>query len=430
MRPGRAAPAAGAPTSESEKFVVHEWGTFSTFSGSDGKPLKFYPNDRDLPPFVYNRFRETKGGLPDVYVSLETPVLYFYTDRDRTVSVQVDFPKGLMTDWYPQASRPPETQLRWDDLKVLADDRPKLKGEGDAGRYFAARETDAATVRTSGRRRREDEQFLFYRGVGDFHMPFVVRAHGDGKFTVQNTGKHPVPGYVLLNVKDRKVTFKVYGHLSPGARRRSSCRPRPRRSRSCGTPWSDQLVDQGLYEKEARAMVKTWRNDWFGEDGTRVLYLVAEPLTDEFLPLKIDPKPDQTVRVLVGRHDVLTPEREKEIDAVVKRLNGRVERRVEGGRRRPDQARPIPLPRPAGGRGPAARPGTACGRGGNWVRPITAPPARTGRPGGRCCHFQKGRRAPAGIPVRPYSPLCPRRTGPRTIEGHRMKGMFASSPPW
>ena len=57
-------------------------------------------------------------------------------------------------------------------------------------------------------------------------------------------------------------------------------------------------------------MVKTWRTDWFGEDGTRVLYLVAEPLTAEFLPLRIDPKPDQLVRVLVGRHDVLTPERE------------------------------------------------------------------------------------------------------------------------
>ena len=35
-------------------------------------------------------------------------ITYFYTDRDRTVSVRVDFPRGLMTDWYPQASRPPE----------------------------------------------------------------------------------------------------------------------------------------------------------------------------------------------------------------------------------------------------------------------------------------------------------------------------------
>src|SRR5829696_5100115 len=78
---GLAAPAAAAK--DPEPFVVHEWGTFSTFSGSDGRPLKFHPNATDLPPFVYNRHRYVKGGLTDASVSLETPVLYFYTDRDR-----------------------------------------------------------------------------------------------------------------------------------------------------------------------------------------------------------------------------------------------------------------------------------------------------------------------------------------------------------
>src|SRR5262245_25945362 len=172
-----------ASAKEPDSFIVHEWGTFSTFSGSDGKQLKFYPNDRDLPDFVYSRHRNVKGGLTDSYVSLETPVLYFYSDRDRTVSVRVDFPKGLMTDWYPEASRPPEQQIRWDDFKVLSQDRPTLTDERGNGRYFAARETDAATIRTSGPEKREVEKFLFYRGVGDFQMPFVVHARGDGKFT-------------------------------------------------------------------------------------------------------------------------------------------------------------------------------------------------------------------------------------------------------
>jgi hypothetical protein len=311
--------AAAAPR-EPDKFVAHEWGTFSTFSGSDGKALKFYPNDRDLPQFVYSRHREVKGGVPDTYVSLETPVLYFYTDHDRTVSVKVDFPKGLMTDWYPQASRPPEQTLRWDDLKVLATDRPKLIGEREAGRYFAARETDAATVRTSGPEKREDERFLFYRGVGDFQMPFVVRAMGSGEFKVKNTGKNGVPAYVLVNVKDKNVTFKVFHHLSPGAEDTVELPTSASTTEKLGDAMTALLIEQGLFEKEAKAMVKTWSSDWFGDDGTRVLYLVSEALTDEFLPLKIEPKPDRIVRVMVGRHDVLTPEREKEIDGLVKQL--------------------------------------------------------------------------------------------------------------
>jgi hypothetical protein len=313
---------AAAPAKDPDKFVVHEWGTFSTFSGSDGQQLKFYPNDTDLPAFVHGRHRDVKGGRTDVMVSLETPILYFYTDRDRTVSVRADFPRGLMTDWYPEASRPPEQSIRWDDLKVSAADRPRLADERGTGRYFAARETDAAAVRTTGTEKREEEKFLFYRGVGDFPMPFVVRALGDREFAVKNTAKEAVPAYVLVGVKDRNVSFKVFRHLSPGAEDRVELPAETSTAEKLGDAMAELLIGQGLYEKEARAMVKTWSKDWFGEDGTRVLYLVAEPVTTEFLPLTIDPKPDKLVRVLVGRHDVLTPEREREVDAQVKRLNG------------------------------------------------------------------------------------------------------------
>jgi hypothetical protein len=307
---------------DKDSFVVHEWGTFSTFSGSDGKPLKFYPNDTDLPNFVYNRHRNTKGGLTDAMVSLETPVMYFYTDRDRKVSVRVDFPKGLMTDWYPEASRPPESTIRWDDLKVLANDKPKLLEDRGRPRYFAARETDSASLTTAGPEKRENEKFLFYRGIGDFQMPFEVRALGHSSFAVKNTGKHAVPGHFLVSVQDRKVTFKPLGRLSPGSEEKANLPAEASTAEKLGDAMTALLVEQGLFEKEARAMVKTWSKDWFAENGTRVLYLVAEPVTEELLPLKIDPKPDTLVRVLVGRHDVLTPEREVEIDAVVKRLHG------------------------------------------------------------------------------------------------------------
>jgi hypothetical protein len=306
---------------EPDKFVAHEWGTFSTFSGSNGKALTFTPNDRDLPEFVHNRHRAVKGGLADAMVSLETPVLYFYSDRDRTVSVSVDFPKGFMTDWYPQASRPPEHSIRWDELKISAKDHPKLIGEGEKGRYFAARETDSSIVRIAGTERQE-EKFLFYRGVGDFEMPLVVRARGNGAFVVKNTGKEAVPAYALVSVRDHKVSFKVFDHLSPGTDERIELPGIPSTAEKLGNAMAELLVQQGLYEKEAKAMVKTWSSDWFNEEGTRVLYLLAEPVTEQFLPMKIDPKPDRTVRVLVGRHDVLTPEREKELDALVERVNG------------------------------------------------------------------------------------------------------------
>jgi hypothetical protein len=69
-----------------------------------------------------------------------------------------------------------------------------------------------------------------------------------------------------------------------------------------------ELTAAGLYEKEALAMVNTWRTSWFGENGTRLLYLVSGKQTDELLPLTVKPAPDEQVRVLVGRLETLTPE--------------------------------------------------------------------------------------------------------------------------
>ena len=40
------------------------------------------------------------------------------------------------------------------------------------------------------------------------------------------------------------------------------------------------------------------------------------------LPLRVTPRPGALLRVLVGRHDVLTPERESDIDQLVRKLDG------------------------------------------------------------------------------------------------------------
>src|SRR5262245_18673899 len=91
-----------------DELIVHEWGTFTSYSGSDGVRLEFRPLvDDDLPPFVLDRFLQT--GVEDpisksklrVRLRMETPVTYFYTNRERDVNVKVKFPNGLLTEFYP-----------------------------------------------------------------------------------------------------------------------------------------------------------------------------------------------------------------------------------------------------------------------------------------------------------------------------------------
>ncbi len=310
-------------------LVVHEWGTFSTFSGSDGRNLKFEPYDNDLPEFVHGyRGRDSKAAPQGGTISLETPVLYFYADHALRASVRVDFPKGTLTEWFPHAART-EHRLAWDGIKVLPKEDVRLLSEKQESRYYAARETDAAPLSVifqgeGGKAVTEPEKFLFYRGVGTFAMPLIVKAMGEDKFGLRWEGEKAPGEMVLVRVRGGKVRFQPF-HLEKEWKDAVTGEVQLPEKDSTPEKLGDllvkQLTEKGLYEKEARAMVKTWKSAWFGEEGTRVLYLLPARLTDELLPLKVGPKPKELVRVLVGRHDVLTPGREKQIDALVAKIN-------------------------------------------------------------------------------------------------------------
>jgi hypothetical protein len=316
------------PALASKDLVVHEWGTFSTFSGSDGKNLKFNPYDNDLPDYVHGYQRQrSKEGPQGGTISLETPVIYFYSDHPLAASASVDFPKGTITEWYPGADHK-EKKLAWRSIKVLAGEQVKLPNEEKASRYYAARETDATPLRVAfkedDRKQTEQEKFLFYRGVGSFDMPLSVRALGAGKFTATWTGEAPKGDMILLSVQAGKIRFQPFQldrAVTGGVQGEVSLADSDATEEKLSAALVKRLTDKGLYEKEAQAMVKTWRSAWFGEEGTRVLYILPADLTDDLLPLRVEPKPTALVRVLVGRHDVLTPEREKDIDALVTEVN-------------------------------------------------------------------------------------------------------------
>src|SRR5215468_9449905 len=103
-------------------LVAHEWGTFTSVAGADGHAVIWRPLDlgklrfvenpkpgsaeidyhsRELPSFVETlHFGVFKQSLPAT-IRMETPVLYFYSQRPTGVSVSVKFAKGLITEWYP-----------------------------------------------------------------------------------------------------------------------------------------------------------------------------------------------------------------------------------------------------------------------------------------------------------------------------------------
>jgi hypothetical protein len=351
-------------------LVVHEWGTFTSFQGSDGNLLEWRPLETsELPKFVHDwthsglgrlsadmLVRFGKGRVPGSLQRMETPVIYFYSDEDQSVDVSVDFPDGSITEWYPQAAQigpsipaalpttestqpdtgatSPKSMIHWPNVRILPaktnnDLYYALPKDNSGSHYFAARETDASTLQvTMGPKFNyaEFEKFLFYRGVAHFATPLRVVMKSDDAVDVANTGAEPLAHLFVLDVKGGSGRFVYVPELAPGAVKTvllnspDQIQSLNELSTNISSQMASALAATGLYPREAAAMVKTWSDSWFTEQGVRVLYMLPRAWTDRTLPMTLNPAPKEVIRTMVGRAEVMSPGVERDLAAQLEKI--------------------------------------------------------------------------------------------------------------
>jgi len=114
--------------------------------------------------------------------------------------------KGVITEWYPQASRVEPTAALYDaSLNGRQPDGSIFVGRGDRGagsagrlpcesrenHYYAARQTASTPVFVKTPRGEQREKFLFYRGVANFAVPVAA-------------AMEPIGGQVLIEKSRRR----------------------------------------------------------------------------------------------------------------------------------------------------------------------------------------------------------------------------------
>ena len=350
-------------------YVAHEWGTFTSVQGADGVQLEWnQPAVSELPGFVYGTPQRPVLGGPAFLTKsvggarqrMETPVIYFYSDQAQTVEATVDFPQGRMTEWYPRAAqavpargpslaRASQGLLRWDKVEILppagnARLAAILPMDKSGSHYYAARATDANLVRVldpAAAAKEQIEKFLFYRGVGHFTAPLTVTQLGEGEqLQLLNTGTEELRDLFVYTVRDGRGKFMAIDRLPAGTNRLVKFAPNTGLSplstvrEELGRQMQAGLVREGLYKREAAAMVQTWDDAWFGETGTRVLYTLPRAWTDRVLPLALEPRPRELERVMVGRAELITP-------AVDWQLTRLVARYIEAGQDAAERAQVV-----------------------------------------------------------------------------------------
>lgn len=286
--------AATAPT-----FTAHEWGTFTSVAGSNGKLLTGVQNgEEDLPSFVYahegiapNYGHGIGKGwlrpLSNVTIRMETPVIYFYTEKPFSAQVDVGFKGGSISQWWPQRSagetapplardangklnistttidfaKPYQGSIQW-KIDVLP------AGDDAAGRVFKfhetaswmhPRQTDSALVRTASG---ETEKYLFYRGLGNFEPPVTFTASADGTVKAANHGLSATGEMLVFQHQEGKARWTTVSAIAPA----NEAVANPETAGPLKENWRQDVYEEGakmltragLFRKEADAMMQTW----------------------------------------------------------------------------------------------------------------------------------------------------------------------------
>ncbi len=378
-------------------YELHEWGTFTTVSGSDGVLLSGLQREEEpLPPFVHSHLgmengssaRDaplralldrydtlwpvnpadgfsgkglTKRPVAGVTVKMETPVIYFHSDKGFRAKVDVGFEGGTISQWYPARSGgeslplPPvpanptlnpvpaeqwridfskgyRGSISWDvDVLSPADSARAMtfKPKETIG-WMRARVPEANLVKTGT----ETEGYLFYRGIGNFNPGLEVKVDG-GRLLISNHTGGKIPYLLVYRNKEGIPTWKALdAGLEDGARHgmplaELDYRPDQVAWLSRTTGWWTEVRENGSWDaeiyqslkaglsrtgllpSEGDAMIRTWWKSYFEADGTRVFWVLPDSKVNAILPLKVEPEPGKTVRVIVGRSEILLPEQEE-----------------------------------------------------------------------------------------------------------------------
>jgi Secretion system C-terminal sorting domain len=334
-----------------DELVIHEWGTFTSKYSSNGIP---YSNvnatvDEPVPDFVhsidfdttYELYISAKGysgygtgriDLIDVYIKMETPVLYFYSPhaiQDLTVDVQ--FPNGSISEFYPLPYHREDTTYvkrrassagrygyarlsfknyggfaKW-KVNILAPSDNRLLTHPDnkvPNLWLAPRKTKANKIECNG----DVEKYIFYRGLGSFTNPIIPKYTQNGNLLIKNNGSQIKYAMVYEMTDDGKRYIWGIHSLSENSTSLVSSNKIEVLNREWTVGYRngfiDALVNAGLFEDEARAMLNTWEQSYFEKPGIKIFWIVPRAFTDTILPISFSQKANSLERVMVGRTEI------------------------------------------------------------------------------------------------------------------------------
>lgn len=263
-----------------EGFEVHEWGVLVGCINNDSY-------------FLTSR--------PEQLVFVKQPVIYVHSKQKNSFNVRVIFNNGKPTDTYPQAEMEGNSAV-WRDVtfsecnKAGSKAPPYVPLEQILG---TLNNVDSYCLSYGSK----DSRFLFYEGEMKFENKVTATySFETKKATLENNGNHQVYNVVVAASKESSQIFSpdIYtatiDRLNPGEEKTVEFEKQKE------VNLTEDLMIQGFTSMEANAFSNLWRGPMLYPSNTvgwaNLIYRLSEEEYNQMITLKIEPKPEKTIRTL------------------------------------------------------------------------------------------------------------------------------------
>ncbi len=307
-------------------FDVHEWGAIE-YLGGLAVDLLATPPGYDLPEFLikYEKPRPnippecgenckcaggncpkdcshmntghcaTKcSGMDCIHKVVKKTVIYFHSDKETKINVNVTFQTGRPTMWFPKQSEvsKDEKRVSWTNLTITPNkpSNPLREPKGSLW-WETARDTEGAYVIT---KEGEAEKFIFYRGDMDKSDPVVKVKLEDKTISLINSSPHKYKG--VLVAFDKKLKYIPELNKSMQIDMDSGIID----TKTAMGELENMIKREGLTDKESTAVTKIWAKYFFDRPGLRIIYMMSREYADNLIKLDIEPKPKSIKRAMLA----------------------------------------------------------------------------------------------------------------------------------
>jgi hypothetical protein len=319
---GAGADAAGDSSAVSPvgAYAIHEWGTLTSFQGSDGVAVAgaVVPEEA-LPGFVVRDEAAAGGGAPTWRV--QAPALYVHAETPGRLEVGVEVSDGrVLAAWPPPTSSAGSEsaaargRIAWSvEVGAAASALAPVATSGSV--WEPLRGVDAAVMHGGG----ASERFLYYEAQdagGGAQLPVAVTSADSETITAVNAAPGegadrviPMAWYVWVHEGGGLIAS-----LGPIEVTRSFIRlPTPKETDvdvfelTARAGVLAGLESLGLHADEASALVDAWDHSVFRTPGRRLIYVMPPAWAAARVSLALEPPPTEQVRVWLGRVEFMLP---------------------------------------------------------------------------------------------------------------------------